>query len=268
MADDFKKRAYDFFVGKGYPAHQAAALAGNAVWESGGNPTISGDGGKAYGTFQWHPDRQAGLTDFAKKSGMDPTDTNTQLAFADYELNNSESGAGTKLANAKTYAQANDAVLNYLRPSGFTPDNPGGSHGYAGRYNAGADLINATPMTETLATPPTQMVDAGAGANGAMAQDPSTGLLAWGAAQGPQMATQPTGGLLSALADMGKSDAAKQTQTGLGLLAASQPQQQQAPQMQMAQAQVHRPQMQAAAMPNFIDPLLQKKLYGLLGGPA
>jgi hypothetical protein len=64
---------------------------------------------------------------------------------------------------------------------------------------------------------------------------------------------------------MSKSPAAAATQKGLGLLAASQPQQQQAPQMQMPQAQIHRPQMDAAAMPNFIDPLLQKKLYGLLG---
>lgn len=261
---DFLQTAYDFYLKKGYAPHQAAALAGNSVNEA-NSPTQLGDKGTALGRFQWRGDRQQNLYKFAADNKLDPESDEGQLEFANHELNTTEKPAGDKLRAAPDLASANDAVVGFLRPGGYTPDNPQGANGYVNRYNSAASLINATPMTQTLAMGPSQNVSTPA--DPAAAQDPSTGLLAWGAAQaqGDPMAAQPSGGLLSALAAMSKSPEAKQTQTGLGLLAASQPQQQQSMQMQVPQAQVHRPQMEAAAMPNFIDPLLKQKLYGLLG---
>jgi len=256
---DFLNTAYDFYLKKGYAPHQAAALAGNSVNEA-DSPTSIGDKGTAFGRFQWRNDRRDNLYKYAADNNLDPESDNAQLEFANHELNTTEKAAGDKLKNAPDLAAANDAVVGYLRPGGYTPDNPQGANGYVNRYNSAAGLINATPMTQTLAMGPSQNV--GTVGDPGMASDPTSGLLAYAGTAGTPA---PQTGLLASLAAMSKSPDAAATQKGLGLLAASQPQQQQAPQMQVPQAQVHRPQMEAAAMPNFIDPLLQKKLYGLLG---
>lgn len=155
---DFTRRAFEFYRQMGYQPHQAAALAGNAAWESGGRTEITGDGGKALGLFQWHPDRQANLNKFASQYGLDPKSEQTQLQFADWELKNTESGAGKKLLAATDLKGANDAVLGYLRPSGYVPDNPMGGHGYVGRYNNAAGLLNEAPMTQTLSMPPSKYI--------------------------------------------------------------------------------------------------------------
>lgn len=165
---DFKRRAFDFYTQMGYQPHQAAALAGNAAWESSGRTDIRGDGGKALGLFQWHPDRQDNLNKFATQYGLDPKSEATQLQFADWELKNTESAAGNKLLAANDLKTANDAVLSYLRPSGFTPDNPMGGHGYVGRYNNAAGLLNEPAMAQALAMPPPKHI--GAPNDPAMAQ--------------------------------------------------------------------------------------------------
>lgn len=155
---DFTRRAFEFYRQMGYQPHQAAALAGNAAWESGGRSDVKGDGGKALGLFQWHPDRQANLNKFASQYGLDPKSEQTQLQFADWELKNTEAGAGKKLLAATDLKGANDAVLGYLRPSGYVPDNPMGGHGYVGRYNNAAGLLNEAPMTQTLSMPPSKYI--------------------------------------------------------------------------------------------------------------
>jgi len=176
MSTDFIRRAFEFYRQMGYQPHQAAALAGNAAWESNGRTDIRGDGGKALGLFQWHPDRQDNLNKFATQYGLDPKSEATQLQFADWELKNTESAAGNKLLAANDLKTANDAVLSYLRPSGFTPDNPMGGHGYVGRFNNAAGLLNVAPMAQTLSMPPSQNAGPGAGGNGTLAQsEPGTG---------------------------------------------------------------------------------------------
>lgn len=52
------KSAMDFWKSQGYTHEQAAGWAANMIAESNGNPNARGDGGKAVGLFQWHPDRQ------------------------------------------------------------------------------------------------------------------------------------------------------------------------------------------------------------------
>ncbi|WP_422930143.1 phage tail tip lysozyme [Singulisphaera sp. PoT] len=49
--------AMDFWMSQGYTRSQAAGIVANEMRESGGNPDAVGDGGKARGLYQWHPDR-------------------------------------------------------------------------------------------------------------------------------------------------------------------------------------------------------------------
>lgn len=75
-----------FFIDKGEPPIVAAAIAGNVFQESGYDPTIENSIG-AYGAFQYLGDRRDALLSFAEANNLDPSDLNTQLEFAWYEMN-------------------------------------------------------------------------------------------------------------------------------------------------------------------------------------
>jgi hypothetical protein len=123
--------AYKFFIDKGYSSAQAAGIVGNLYGESKLNTKAVGDGGKAYGIGQWHPDRQA---IFAKAFGK-PIQQSTyteQLAFVDYELRNNESLAGKLLRKTKTIAEATRVfMLRYERPAAWAA-----KESYGARYSA------------------------------------------------------------------------------------------------------------------------------------
>lgn len=110
-------KATKFFEGKGWTKEQAAGIVGNLITESGLNPKISGDGGKAYGIAQWHPDRQL---EFKKKYGKDIKDSTLeeQMDFVDWELRGgTEQKAGKSLMKAKTASDAARIVAHkYERP--------------------------------------------------------------------------------------------------------------------------------------------------------
>lgn len=101
------KEAVAFFVSKGWTPEQAAGIVGNLQAESGANLRTDavGDGGQAYGIAQWHPDRQA---KFKRAFGKDIRQAGfkEQLEFVQWELDNSESRAASKLKGAKTAEQA------------------------------------------------------------------------------------------------------------------------------------------------------------------
>jgi hypothetical protein len=151
MADDVAKRAFDILISRGLAPHQAAAMVGHMMAESGGNPTIREAGGKGpgYGLFQWtSPDRRAGLDTFAKdRPWVDKNSLEGQLDYALHEMDTTEKAAGERLYGSKDYPTAINAGMHYLRPSGYTPDNPEGGHNHAGRYNFGAPLAGVDPMT-------------------------------------------------------------------------------------------------------------------------
>jgi Phage tail lysozyme len=221
MASDFAKRAFAYYIGQQLPPHQAAALAGNADWESGGNPTVPGDAGKSWGIFQWDKGRKAGLYDFAadpKKNGtgeaLDPTKETTQLAYALYELKTSEKPHGDKFFASGNIGEANDALMGYLRPLGSNIS-PQASHGYTGRYNNAADLMAMPNMATALAMPPPKQIG----------EAPDWQQAATPGLPSPELATSftpafPPAGLL----DPRRNPHATQIQTGLGLLAANSPQ--------------------------------------------
>ncbi len=96
---------------------EASGLVANFTAESALNPSAVGDGGKAYGIGQWHPDRQA---QFARLFGLPIQKSNLQqqLAFARWELGNTENGAQQRAAQAKTAADAGSIYSRYYeRPA-------------------------------------------------------------------------------------------------------------------------------------------------------
>jgi hypothetical protein len=109
--------AFGFFVGKGYTPEQSAGIVGNLFGESRLSPTAIGDGGKAYGLAQWHPDRQA---NFRNVMGVDIRNStfDQQLAFVNWELNNTEKRAGDMLRQQNTIEGATYAFGKYYeRPA-------------------------------------------------------------------------------------------------------------------------------------------------------
>jgi hypothetical protein len=59
----------------------AFALSRNITQESGHRPDVKGDGGKAQGLAQWHPDRWAKLEQWAQEQGLDPTSKQAQMDY-------------------------------------------------------------------------------------------------------------------------------------------------------------------------------------------
>jgi hypothetical protein len=115
------KKAIDFFKQRGWSAEQAAAIVGNLQAESGRdlNPGAVGDGGKAMGIAQWHPDRRKNFEKFFGKP-FSESNFEEQLAFVDWELHNTEKRAGNALREAKSGAEAASIVDSlYERSSGI-----------------------------------------------------------------------------------------------------------------------------------------------------
>lgn len=112
------KEAIDFFVGKGWTPDQAAGIVGNLQAESGPSMKTNalGDGGKAYGIAQWHPDRQA---QFQKLYGkpIQEAGFKEQLEFVNWELNNTEKKAGNMLRAVTGASQAAAVVDKYYERS-------------------------------------------------------------------------------------------------------------------------------------------------------
>lgn len=109
--------AIDFLVGKGWSKDQAAGIAANLQHESNFKVGAVGDGGKAYGIAQWHPNRQE---DFKAWAGKDikGSSLEDQLGFVHHELTDGkERSAGNKLRLSATAQEAGDVVSRfYERP--------------------------------------------------------------------------------------------------------------------------------------------------------
>lgn len=107
------QKAYQYFLGKGLARHQAAALVGNLMQESGADldPTAANPSG-AYGIAQWMGERKQTLLG---KAGADTLEG--QLAHVWDELSGSEREALAQLTAAETPEAAALAVRRqYERP--------------------------------------------------------------------------------------------------------------------------------------------------------
>ncbi len=115
-----RSKAMDFFMsekGGKWTKEQAAGIVSNLEAESRFNHKIPGDGGRAYGIAQWHPDRQQA---FKQAYGKDIRNSTyeEQLAFVNHELKNNEKKAGNLLRKTTTPEQAGAVVSkHYERPA-------------------------------------------------------------------------------------------------------------------------------------------------------
>lgn len=110
--------AVEFFQKQGWTKEQAVGIVANIKRESNFDHTAVGDGGKAFGLAQWHPDRQA---EFGKLYGKSIKDSSfeEQLAFIHFELTQGkEQRAGNLLRNAQNgYDAAAIVSKHYERPA-------------------------------------------------------------------------------------------------------------------------------------------------------
>lgn len=121
---DRAKQAMDFFMAQGLSREQAAGLVGNLQAESGAglNTHAVGDGGRAFGIAQWHPDRQAL---FKKAFGKDIRQSTfeEQLQFIMWEFQNTEKSAFNRIKQATTASEAAVTVDKfYERSAGLHTD--------------------------------------------------------------------------------------------------------------------------------------------------
>ncbi len=110
--------AYKYYISMGWTPEQSSAIVGNLLRESGLDTGIEGDkgykGGSSFGLAQWRGDR---LTKLKSMYGDKWQDFDNQLAFVDYELNNTEKEAGDKLRKSKSVWEAGKTFTDeYERP--------------------------------------------------------------------------------------------------------------------------------------------------------
>lgn len=145
MADDVASQVLAQLQELGWSKAQATGIAANIKAESNFNPTAVGDGGKAYGIAQWHPDRQA---DFETRFGKSIKDSSLaeQVNFIHHELTaGKEQRAGAKLSAATDPGVAASVVSRYY-------ERPADKLGEATKRSAIAHSLVGTPMA-TQVTP-------------------------------------------------------------------------------------------------------------------
>lgn len=99
------EQAMQILMDRGWSKAQAAGISANLKSESDFNTTAVGDGGKAIGVAQWHPDRQQKFKDVFGKD-LSSASFEEQVSFVDWELRNTERKAGDKIKSTATAKQA------------------------------------------------------------------------------------------------------------------------------------------------------------------
>lgn len=110
------KAAIDFFMKKGWTREQAMGIVANLEAESGFDPNILGDSGKAYGIAQWRDNRRLRFQKVYGKP-IEGSSFQEQLEYVNWELNNTEFTAAAKLRGARTAADAASIVDEYYERS-------------------------------------------------------------------------------------------------------------------------------------------------------
>lgn len=166
----FGQQVFRYFLDKGLPPHQAAAVAGNMAWEGAGRTDLvnKNDNPKyphaphSYGISQWNGDRLVGLINYARAQGADIpagslADPNylraissklpleTQLGYVWQEMQGPERGAYNRLAGASDLRAATAGAIGYHRPAGYHPSTPEAGHGFDGRYRLADTIMRAGP---------------------------------------------------------------------------------------------------------------------------
>jgi phage-related minor tail protein len=138
---------WNHFAAQGMQPHQIAGIMGNIKAESEFSPAAIGDGGNAFGIAQWN-DRAPAMKAFV---GPDyATNTQGQLNFMSHEFATTENPAYQRLMASTNVTEANNAMLSYERPSGFSLANPTGAHQYTNRLAYSQDYLQRANSTGTL----------------------------------------------------------------------------------------------------------------------
>lgn len=155
MSDSRFAEALAYFRSVGYSQAQSAGIVGNLWGESKLNTEAVGDGGRAIGIAQWHPDRQA---NFKAQFGKDIRNATfgEQLKFVAWELSNTESSAGKALKSTTNIQDATKVFMQkYERPANMSSYNErlkaaGKAYdiGYSG--SAGSPTAQLKAMMEKL----------------------------------------------------------------------------------------------------------------------
>jgi hypothetical protein len=126
--NDNVEKAFNFFLGKGLSAVQAAAIIGNLEQESGqglnplsqqfGSKSTTPIPGEGFGIAQWtYPDRQEKLVSYAKAHNGPPGDLAIQLGYLWFELTNDYRGTYEQLRSDKDIVKATtDFMKGYENP--------------------------------------------------------------------------------------------------------------------------------------------------------
>lgn len=161
--------AFQFFLSKGMSPKQAAGMAGNFAWESGGShdAVTAGDNFRnspnsphSAGIGQWN-DRLPELLRYARENGINLPEGNlrdasfvkqaiqqiplkTQLEFAWKEMQGSENRAFQGIKSAPdNLGSTTAAAMSYHRPAGWTWSNPAAGHGFANRAALAHQIYSA-----------------------------------------------------------------------------------------------------------------------------
>ena len=157
-----QRQAFDYFRTQGWSAAQASGLVANLRHESGAglDHQARGDGGKAYGIAQWHPDRQRNFRLWAGKPIQEST-LEEQLAFVQFELTQGqERAAGAALRNARTPAEAAGVVSRqYERPANREGEAAARAQTATSMLPRLAAPAGTPAASGTPAAPPAQRVD-------------------------------------------------------------------------------------------------------------
>lgn len=162
---DMAYRIIQFFQGLGWTEDQATGITANLSAESGFNPGAVGDGGKAYGVAQWHPDRQENFKQWSGKDIRQST-LEDQLNFVHYELTQGAEQAAGKILRAANNAHDAGAVVSryYERPARAEAE-------AASRGAAAAQLSQSNTINVYGATDPNATANAVSGAQKQVNQD-------------------------------------------------------------------------------------------------
>ncbi|MGY2438555.1 phage tail tip lysozyme [Pseudomonas sp. SDO52101_S400] len=167
--DDMAGRVMQFFQDLGWSPAQSAGITANLSAESGFNSSAVGDGGKAYGVAQWHPDRQANFEKWAGKDIRQST-LEDQLRFVHYELTEGAEVAAGKLLKAATNSRdAGSTVSRYYERPGV--DETARAREAASRGDVANQLHQSTTINVYGATDPNATASAVSGAQSRVNQD-------------------------------------------------------------------------------------------------
>lgn len=135
------KEAVAYLQSLGRSRDEAIAMTANLQRESGGNPNARGDGGKAHGLFQWHPDRRAAIL---AGTGIDVSTASfqDQLKAADWEMKNGKTGFDDQRFRNLNGAAAKSSYFshNFERPAN-------GDFEAMHRAQMALQIVNDTPLS-------------------------------------------------------------------------------------------------------------------------